>query len=63
MKMTEATKRTPELVSRLLQVWEDSARATHLFLSDAEIKDIKECDTRELSFFFMDFETAQYSIA
>ena len=42
MKMTEATNRTPELVSRLLQVWEDSARATHLFLSDAEIKDIKE---------------------
>lgn len=38
--MTEATNRTPELVSRLLQVWEDSARATHLFLSDAEIKDI-----------------------
>lgn len=42
MKMTEATNRTPERVSRLLQVWEDSARATHLFLSDAEIKDIKE---------------------
>ena len=42
MKMTEATNRTPELVSRLLQVWEDSARATYLFLSDAEIKDIKE---------------------
>lgn len=40
--MTEATNRTPERVSRLLQVWEDSARATHLFLSDAEIKDIKE---------------------
>ena len=40
--MTEAADRTPELVSRLLQVWEDSARATHLFLSDAEIKDIKE---------------------
>ena len=40
--MTEATNRTPELVSRLLQVWEDSVRATHLFLSDAEIKDIKE---------------------
>lgn len=38
--MTEATNRTPELVGRLLQVWEDSARATHLFLSDAEIKDI-----------------------
>ena len=40
--MTEAADRTPELVSRLLQVWEDSARATHLFLTDAEIKDIKE---------------------
>ena len=40
--MTEAADRTPELVSRLLQVWEDSVRATHLFLSDAEIKDIKE---------------------
>ena len=42
MKMTEAADRTPELLGRLLQVWEDSVRATHLFLSDAEIKDIKE---------------------
>ena len=25
-----------------LKVWEDSVRATHLFLSDAEIKDIKQ---------------------
>ena len=41
MKMTEAADRTPELLGRLLQVWEDSVRATHLFLSDAEIKDIK----------------------
>lgn len=40
--MTEAADRTPELLGRLLQVWEDSVRATHLFLSDAEIKDIKE---------------------
>lgn len=40
--MTEATNRTPELVGRLLKVWEDSVRATHLFLTDAEIKDIKE---------------------
>lgn len=39
--MTEAADRTPELLGRLLQVWEDSVRATHLFLSDAEIKDIK----------------------
>ena len=49
MKMTEAADRTPELVSRLLQVWEDSARATHLFLSDAEIKDIKAYVPRALN--------------
>lgn len=47
--MTEAADRTPELVSRLLQVWEDSARATHLFLSDAEIKDIKAYVPRALN--------------
>ncbi len=34
--------RTPDLISRLLTVWESSVRATHLFLSDSEIKSIKE---------------------
>ena len=33
---------TPVLISRLLEVWVGSVRATHLFLSDGEIKSIKE---------------------
>lgn len=38
----EAKNRTPDLINRLLTVWESSVRATHLFLSDREIKNIKE---------------------
>ena len=41
MKITEATNRTPDLIARLLEVWESSVRATHLFLSDGEIERIK----------------------
>lgn len=42
MKILEVTDRTPDLINQLLEVWEGSVRATHLFLSDAEIKSIKE---------------------
>ena len=42
MKIVEVQERTPDLISRLLAVWEVSVRATHLFLSDGEIKSIKE---------------------
>ena len=42
MKILEVTDRTPDLINRLLEVWEGSVRATHLFLSDDEIKNIKE---------------------
>lgn len=42
MKIIEVTNRTPDLVDALVTVWEGSVRATHLFLSDAEIKSIKE---------------------
>ena len=42
MKIIEEKDRTPDLIGRLLEVWESSVRATHLFLSDAEIKSIKE---------------------
>ena len=42
MKIIEVTDRTPDLTERLLEVWESSVRATHLFLSDSEIKSIKE---------------------
>lgn len=40
--ITEVKDRTPDLINRLLEVWEGSVRATHLFLSDEEIKSIKE---------------------
>lgn len=38
----EIKKRTPNIINQLLTVWESSVRATHLFLSDSEIKHIKE---------------------
>lgn len=42
MKIVEVMNRTPALMNRLLTVWESSVRATHLFLSDREIKSIRE---------------------
>lgn len=42
MNIVEVTQRTPKLTEQLLRVWESSVRATHLFLSEHEIKQIKE---------------------
>lgn len=42
MKIAEVQERTPELVEKLLAVWQGSVEATHFFLSDAEIAKIKE---------------------
>ena len=42
MKIFEVKERTQELVNTLLKVWENSVKATHLFLSDNEIEKIKE---------------------
>lgn len=42
MKIVEVMNRTSALINRLLTVWESSVRATHLFLSDGEIKNIRE---------------------
>ncbi|MBE5023515.1 acetyltransferase [Olsenella sp. DSM 107455] len=39
--LTVVSDRTPELVERLVGVWERSVRATHTFLSEAEIAKIK----------------------
>ncbi len=41
MKIYEVHDRAP-LLPALLSIWEASVRATHLFLSDAEVKAIKE---------------------
>lgn len=42
MRIVEIQERTPLLVQQLLDIWEGSVRATHLFLSDSEIEKIKE---------------------
>lgn len=42
MKITEVTDRNPILINRLLNVWESSVKATHLFLSADEIENIKQ---------------------
>ena len=43
MKIFEVKDRTTALINKLLEVWEDSVRATHLFLSNKEIENIKKC--------------------
>ena len=40
MKIYEVQERT-SLLPTLLEIWETSVRATHLFLSDSEIKKIR----------------------
>lgn len=42
MKIIEVKDRTEYLIKQLVEVWEKSVKATHLFLSDGEIKGIKE---------------------
>ena len=42
MKLIETKNRDSALIEKLLQVWESSVRATHLFLSDEEINNIKQ---------------------
>lgn len=41
MKLYEVSQREPQLICQLTTIWEDSVRATHLFLSEAEIQTIK----------------------
>lgn len=42
MKIYEVKERNSELMAEILDIWEASVRATHLFLSDSEIMNIKE---------------------
>ena len=41
MKLVENPRRDPDLIARLLTVWERSVKATHTFLSGEEIAKIK----------------------
>ena len=40
-EITEITGRPPQLTGQLLEVWERSVRATHLFLSAGEVAEIR----------------------
>lgn len=42
MNIYETETRTSILVKKLVKVWEESVRSTHLFLSESEIGQIKE---------------------
>lgn len=42
MKIIEVKDRTASLIEQLLKVWESSVRATHLFLSESEMENIKK---------------------
>lgn len=41
IKLCSKPQRTPELIDQLVSVWERSVRATHAFLSEGEIAEIK----------------------
>lgn len=41
MKITEVTEKSASLINSLLIIWESAVRATHLFLSESEIQNIK----------------------
>ena len=42
MNFIKVKNRTITLINELLEIWEDSVQATHLFLSNEEIKHIKK---------------------
>ena len=42
MKLYEMRERTPQQLKKLVEIWEDSVRATHHFLSDAAVQKIKQ---------------------
>lgn len=48
MYIKEVKERNPLLINQLLEVWEDSVRATHLFLSGEEINEIKKFVPQEI---------------
>lgn len=49
MIITEVQERMQDLIQQLLSVWEKSVKATHLFLSDSEIENIKKYVPRALT--------------
>lgn len=50
MMIIEVKERNEELINHLLEIWEDSVRATHLFLFNDEIENIKKYVPQALKF-------------
>lgn len=50
MKIVKIENRDSNLIKNLLEVWESAVRATHLFLSNEEIENIKEYVPEALKF-------------
>ncbi len=42
MEIIEVKERTSDLINQLVNIWEDSVKATHTFLSKEEIESIKQ---------------------
>ena len=50
MKIIEIKDKNLLLIKQLLEVWESSVKATHLFLSEQEIKNIKKYNHKGVFF-------------
>ncbi|GFI71275.1 hypothetical protein IMSAG250_00468 [Clostridiales bacterium] len=60
MKIIAKKDRTPQLIDKLLKVWENSVRATHKFLSNEEILEIKKYVPQAKDFYeYMGFKVYQ----
>ena len=51
MKIQEVQNRNAQLMEELLKIWEESVRATHLFLSNEEIKHIRTYVPQAIGFY------------
>ena len=50
MKIVKIENRDSNLINNLIEVWESAVSATHLFLSNEEIENIKEYIPEALKF-------------
>ncbi len=49
VRIAEVPKRPPQIIAQLVDIWEASVRATHLFLSSEQIEEIKAYVPRALA--------------
>ena len=51
MKIYENDNKTENIINQLLNIWQQSVRATHLFLSGEEIEQIKKYVPQAVGFY------------